>query len=416
MNRFATTDEFLPPQNLEAERSSLGACQLSKRAAREVKGIIKPEMFWVPAHREIAKVVFEMVDRGEEIDFITLPERLGAEKLDECGGIDYLVQIAESCPSAANARYYANIVLEKWQDRTAEARLHSSLKNLLDGQREDAYKEMSNLLVGLQRGKASEIDWESAVNASGAGLGFGVPCFLNKYNQATKTNGFARGQFHVYGAQSGAGKSTALCSQVRHVGSKGLRIAVVSLEMSAEELAHKMVQQETGYISLHNAECCGAGDVYREALDFIGGFNLCMFDGSADFEEGVTVQKVLQWLSEKHAYDPLDFAIIDYLQILESDCGKDGPQLQHKISKKCRGWAKSTGVPLWGLAQIQFDNSPDGWTFRYGGKYQEDSCSTMIKRVIDDEEYVEITKNRFGGKKGKIKVKYDPRHELMEEV
>lgn len=415
MNQLSAIDEFIPPRNLDAERSALGACKLSKRAAREVKGILRPEMFYVPAHQEIARTVFAMVDKGEDIDFITLPERLGPQKLDECGGIDYLVQIAESCPAASSCQYYANIVLEKWQDRTAESRIHESLKHLLGGDREEAYKGLSNVLTGLLRGKANEVDWESAVKTSRTGLGQGVEWFLPAYNRSTKTNGLARGQFHVYGATPGSGKTTALCSQVRHACAKGLRVAVVSLEMSAVELAHKMVQQETGFISLHNAECCGAGDQYRDALDYVSAFNLCVFDGSADFEDGVSVQKALQWLSEKHEYDPLDFAVIDYLQILESDNREHGYELQHRISKKCRGWCKNTGVPLLGLAQIQFGKGPGEWSFRYGGKYQEDACTTMIKRRTEDEEFIEITKNRFG-KLGKIPVTYDPTFEVMREV
>lgn len=399
----------------ESEMAALGACQLSMRSAREVKGILKPEMFYYPAHQQIARTVFEMVSDGEAIDFITLPARLGEKALEECGGIDYLVQIAERVESAANASMYAKIVLESWQERTAQCRINAVLDEFRAGKREEAFKGLSNVLTGLLRGKANEVDWESAVKTSRTGLGQGVEWFLPAYNRSTKTNGLARGQFHVYGATPGSGKTTALCSQVRHACAKGLRVAVVSLEMSAVELAHKMVQQETGFISLHNAECCGAGDQYRDALDYVSAFNLCVFDGSADFEDGVSVQKALQWLSEKHEYDPLDFAVIDYLQILESDNREHGYELQHRISKKCRGWCKNTGVPLLGLAQIQFGKGPGEWSFRYGGKYQEDACTTMIKRRTEDEEFIEITKNRFG-KLGKIPVTYDPTFEVMREV
>ena len=130
-SRFSTVDDFMPPQSVEAEMSAIGAMLLSERAATEISEILTDEEFYVPAHREIFKAIKQLLLNSKPIDFVTLQDELIVrEKLDEVGGIDYLVQIAESVPSAANATYYAGIVQDKSTLRRLEEAAHGIVKTV----------------------------------------------------------------------------------------------------------------------------------------------------------------------------------------------------------------------------------------------------------------------------------------------
>jgi len=107
-------EELVPLHSLEAEMSTLGSMMLSERAAEEIVTILEDSDFYRPAHREIFRAIRQLVNNSKPIDGVTLRnELLDREKLGEVGGEDYLIQIAEYVPSAANATHYAQIVLDK---------------------------------------------------------------------------------------------------------------------------------------------------------------------------------------------------------------------------------------------------------------------------------------------------------------
>lgn len=98
---------------------------LSGAAALNVAGILRPRHFHRPGHTETYRAMLSIMDRsgkGSAIDLLTLEAELARSgKLADAGGADYLLEIAESTPSPANAEYYAEIVLEKWQRRMLQA-------------------------------------------------------------------------------------------------------------------------------------------------------------------------------------------------------------------------------------------------------------------------------------------------------
>jgi replicative DNA helicase len=123
--RFSTASlaDKLPPQNIEAEMSALGSMMLSDRAAEEVSAILDESDFYSPAHREVYKAIRQLTLESKAIDLLTVKNELQVRgKLEEVGGVESLIQIAESVPSASNAAYYAGIV----QDMATLRRLESA--------------------------------------------------------------------------------------------------------------------------------------------------------------------------------------------------------------------------------------------------------------------------------------------------
>ena len=108
------TSPKLPPQNVEAEQSVLGAILLDNTAMAKVMELLTDEEFYRTAHRKIYQAMLELSDRGEVIDQITLTECLKARsELEAVGGSAYLAELVQVVPTAANVRYHSKIVRDK---------------------------------------------------------------------------------------------------------------------------------------------------------------------------------------------------------------------------------------------------------------------------------------------------------------
>ena len=107
--------EKLPPSSPEAEAAVLGSMILDWRVCGEVLQTLKgAEDFYKPAHAAIYDVLIELYDTNQSIDMVQLNQRLvDKQLLEQIGGLDYLVELAEAVPSAASVGYYARIVREK---------------------------------------------------------------------------------------------------------------------------------------------------------------------------------------------------------------------------------------------------------------------------------------------------------------
>lgn len=123
-----------PPQDLDAEQSLLGSMLLSRNAIDEVADLIQPSHFYSDAHVRIAKVIFRLAEtRTGGIDAVTVGSELAKRgEIEEIGGPPYLVRILETVPHAEHARYYAEIVREKFEARRQLAERISEVRTILE--------------------------------------------------------------------------------------------------------------------------------------------------------------------------------------------------------------------------------------------------------------------------------------------
>ncbi|MBH0193953.1 MAG: replicative DNA helicase, partial [Nitrospira sp.] len=104
----------LPPQNLEAEQSVLGAILLDNVAMPKAMELLVEEDFYRTAHKKIFRAMLDLSETGEVIDQITLTERLAAQgALESVGGATYLAELVQIVSSSANIRYHCKIVRDK---------------------------------------------------------------------------------------------------------------------------------------------------------------------------------------------------------------------------------------------------------------------------------------------------------------
>ncbi|MCX7730394.1 MAG: replicative DNA helicase, partial [Candidatus Caldatribacterium sp.] len=104
----------MPPHSVEAEQATLGSMLLDREALLKALEILRPEDFYYEAHRVIFESMIELFDEDKVCDLVTLAEKLRQKgKLESVGGMEYLAQIVNVVPTAANVEYYARIVEEK---------------------------------------------------------------------------------------------------------------------------------------------------------------------------------------------------------------------------------------------------------------------------------------------------------------
>jgi len=104
----------VPPHSIDAEQAALGSMMIEERALLRGIEMLSPDDFYRPVHAEIFRVLMSLADRGEPSDIITVQNELRSRnRLDECGGTEYLITLVESVPTAANLEYYAGIV--RWK-------------------------------------------------------------------------------------------------------------------------------------------------------------------------------------------------------------------------------------------------------------------------------------------------------------
>ena len=104
----------LPPQNLEAEQSVLGAILLENSALNKSLEVLSPNDFYKESHRRIFSAILDLSERNDAIDLVTITEHLRQKnELEQVGGAVYLTALVNSVPTAANIRFHSKIIHEK---------------------------------------------------------------------------------------------------------------------------------------------------------------------------------------------------------------------------------------------------------------------------------------------------------------
>ncbi len=212
----------LPPQDLPAERSVLGAMLLSKDAIADVVEGMRAEFFYRPAHQAIYHAILELYGRGEPADFITVADELAkAGALERVGGAAYITGLTRDLPSAVNATYHAEIVrqrallrklieastriLQLAYDGAGEAddivnRAQAEMYEISSGRRAEDYVPLADIL------ESAIAEIEAIANHDGDMIG--VPTGLRDLD--TLTQGLHPGQLVIIAARPAIGKALAL--------------------------------------------------------------------------------------------------------------------------------------------------------------------------------------------------------------
>lgn len=385
-----------PPHSVEAEMSVLGAMMLSQRSARECRASLSPEDFYRPSHRVLFKHFVRLVDKGSELDFVTVPEAMGKE-LDEIGGLEFLIQVASAPPSAHNAAHYAGILLDLSALRRLAEAAERAYNDVFDEDREPSEKVR---------------DAQSAFGAIRSGIKpwthIGDIAVAEKSPESLSTcwprvdsmigfGGLTKGEPHLIEADTGKGKSLLGAQLARHWAfEKGLTVAVVTLELTKEFFKLRMLFQDTGYWSASHADRYGEREAYERKAQSYALSDLYFFDyGGSPRLADRTCDAVLSDLRAFHAGVKLDAVIVDYVQAF-SVTGKRNPFEVHAANaQELRWFAKQSGTCTVMLSQVK---QKDGRMQTRGSQEYRDVASTalMLDRGKETGDRLVSSKARHG--------------------
>lgn len=418
------------PCNIEAEIALIGCIFIDENLIVELSDILIPDDFYDAKNRLIYRTMLNLSKEGKSIDVTTVVSTLQATNLlEQCGGMQYISSIADYSYSTLNFESYYKLVSEAAMKRVTINKLTKLAQDGYDSKIE-AYEYVDSVEKEIfELSKRRRVDSFKPIsvvsktvmsntekNASrtdeviGVDTGFGC---LNKYTQ-----GFQPGQLIILAARPAMGKSAMAMNLAVNVARKNksstATVAIFSLEMSAEQLVERMVACESN-IRLNYIKNGHIGDKnswtrFNTACNKLGKLNL-YFDDSSDS----TISSIRAKCRKLASDASLDFVVIDYLQLIESDSSGTRASQQERISKISRSlklMARELNVPVLALSQLSRaveqrgeDKRPIMSDLRDSGSIEQDADIVMFLYREDyynraserkNEADLIISKNRSG--------------------
>ena len=338
------------PYSLEAEQSLLGSVMIDPSCMDDIAGLMTAEDFYMPEHGEIYRAMQSMYTASKNIDVVTLIEQLvQSGTYDEAGGRDYLKLVADAVPTAANAKDYAKIVRDK-----------AMLRQLIEAGEdiaEAAYAgdDTTESLVEYAEGKIFRIA-ESRENKSFVHI---REALLMVHERLTKLSqnpdelrgtptgftaldkvivGMGNSDLVLVGARPGMGKTSFTMNIATAAALKtGKKVCVFSLEMSAEQLANRMLSSEAQIDSYKMRS--GALNAEDWSAIAHASSRLAETDILIDDTPGISVTAMK---SKLRRVKNLGLVVIDYLQLMQGDRRNDNRvQEVADISRNLKIWPRS---------------------------------------------------------------------------
>ncbi|MCI5583550.1 MAG: replicative DNA helicase [Anaeroplasma sp.] len=389
------------PQEREAEIALLGSIFIDENIIFEISDLLSPDDFYDSKNRLIYKAMLELSKSGKSIDVTTVLAQLTAfNVLEQSGGIDYISEIADYSYSPRNVETYVELIENASLRRNTINTLSMLAQNGYDSKvsafdyleeveknifelskrrRVDAFKNISNVAKNVY----ANTEKNALRNDDVIGLNTGFTS-LNKYTQ-----GFQKGNLIILAARPAMGKSAMAMNLAVNVAAKNKNghgtVAIFSLEMSAEQLVERMVAADSS-IRLNQIKNgrISQNDWIRftTSCSRLGGMNL-YFDDSSNS----TIASIRAKCRKLSAESGLDFVVIDYLQLIESDSSQARASQQEKISKITRSlklMARELDVPVLALSQLsrevekRDDKKPIMADLRDSGSIEQDADIVMF--------------------------------------
>ena len=383
--------EKLPPQNLEAERSVLGAMLLDRDAIPRVFELIQESAFYLESHRRIFRAILDLFDRNEPVDYVTLTDLLARTgDLEAIGGAETLTRLTDAVPTSAHAEHYARIVREKHTLRNlirvsteTVARCYTG-EVLADDLLDEAEKRIFDISQSRQRGSTLRIKdvihdaMEMVENLSRhethvTGVSSGFP------DLDEKTSGWQPGELIILAARPSMGK-TALCLNLAANAAIEAKVpvAIFSLEMSAESLVTRMLCGEARVnIQSVRSGRLGEGDLGHLSMAAGRLFDAAVFIDDSPSLNVLEIRSKARRLRAEHG---IGMIIVDYVQMMSSVGRQDNRQQEIAvISRSLKALAKELRVPVIVLSQLsrapeaRGDRRPQLSDLRESGAIEQDA-------------------------------------------
>ena len=392
-----------PPQSLEAEQAVLGSMLIDSRCVSDVIGILRPEDFFLKQNQQLYETIYTMFNFSQTIDPVTVLDKLRELGYYEENSKDYVLQLMEITPTAANAVRYANIVRDKSMLRglaqaasditetvysqvgTPAEMLESAEKKiyaLRKGERGDSLEHIGTVLHKVFDRLTELAQSDSAIPGLSTGL----------RDLDSKINGLNKSDLLLVAARPAMGKSAfALNLGVNVAKAYKKTVAIVNLEMSREQLAMRLLASES-FIDMQKLATGKLTDEEWGKLAMAAA-SLSQTDIRIDDNPSVTVADIN---AKCRRIENLGLVVIDYLQLMTSsgygkNSGDNRVTIVGEISRALKIMAKELNIPVVCLSQLsravesRMDKRPILSDLRESGAIEQDADSVMF--LYRDEYY-----------------------------
>ena len=423
------------PHSLEAEQAVLGSMLIDSRCVAEVIGIVRPDDFFLQQNKEIYETIYSMFNFSETIDPVTVLEKMKVQGLATDKTPEYLMQLMEITPTAANVGQYARIVRDRAMLRNLATAAGEIRETVLAGvgTPEEILESAEKKIYALRNGNAGETLQHIGVvmvgvfdrldELSRSGNAFpGLSTGLHDLDK--KINGLNKSDLLLIAARPGMGKtSLALNIALSVAKSSAKTVAFFSLEMSREQLAMRLLSNE----SFVDNQKLVTGQLSEEDWTKIAIASSALSQTDIRVDDNPSIS-VAEMNAKCRRLPNLGLVLIDYLQLMTSagtgqtSNNANRVQVVSDISRALKIMAKELNVPVICLSQLsranesRTDKRPMLSDLRESGAIEQDADEVLF--IYRDDYYhpdtpeknvaeVIVAKNRHG-ETGTVKLQWLP--------
>ena len=393
----------IPPHDMEAEKSVLGALLIDKDSIIKIIDILKPHHFYKEAHSNIFKAVMILYEQREPADLVTVPaelRKLGA--LENSGGVSYLTDLVNSVPTVANIETYARIIKDAAIKRSlisASAQINELVFS--EGEVSVVLDKSEQLLYSVSMDRFHqdfvaikdilEITFERLDELSkNKGELRGVSTGLKTLDRML--SGLQKENLTILAARPSVGKSSLAINIAQHASiTKKSGIVLFSLEMGREMIVDRMTASQAGIDSWKIA----TGNLEHEDFEKYGiaAGELAEAPIYIDDTPGISVLEMRTKTRRLMLEHKIDLVIVDYLQLVKGDNSESRVQEVSMISQGLKNLARELKVPVLALSQLSRaieqrggDKKPQLSDLRDSGSIEQDADIVIFLYRPNEED------------------------------
>ncbi|MBR2936948.1 MAG: replicative DNA helicase [Oscillospiraceae bacterium] len=426
------------PHSVEAEQAVLGSILLDSRCLTDVVGIVRPEDFYLQQNREIYETIYRMFNFSQNIDPVTVLAKMQELGVHHDNSRDYILQLLQITPTAANAVQYANIVKDKAMLRalsdastdiaqmvqeqvgTTSEILEIAEKKIFDIRKGEHGDSLEPIGITLHR----VFDHLTELSQSDSAIP-GMSTGMRDLDK--KINGLNKSDLLLVAARPAMGKSAFALNLALNVAKKYKKaVAIFNLEMSREQLAMRLLAIE----SFVDGQKMQTGKLTEDEWSKLSMASVALSQTDIRIDDNPSIT-VADMKAKCRRVENLGMVVVDYLQLMQgSGYGKGGDSrvnVVSDISRSLKIMAKELNVPVICLSQLSRgpesrpDKRPMLSDLRESGAIEQDADEVLF--LYRDEYYHEdsenkgiaeciVAKNRHG-EVGKVELQWIPQYQTF---
>jgi len=401
----------VPPQDLEAEKSVLGAILVDSGSINLVAGFLRVEYFYMPEHQMIYRAMLTLFEKQKPIDLITIKDELKLEgDLKKIGGKVYLSDLINTVPTSAYIEHYGQIVKDQYTKRRLiemSSRMvekafdeKGDVKKLLDQAEIDIFslsqEHLHRDFIELKEVLAESFERLEEFIKKGSHFR-GVPTgYIDLDN---KLSGMQNSNLIVLAARPGIGKTSLALNIALHVATKEkIPVGFFSLEMSKEELVDRLLVGQADIDAWRLKTGRLSDDDYKKLTEAMG--ELSEAPIYIDDTPGISILEMRTKARKLKVEKNIHFLVMDYLQLADSGKRFDSRvQEVSFVSQGLKNLARELKIPVLAISQLsraveqRGSKRPQLADLRESGAIEQDADVVMfLYQEEESEDLLDQTK------------------------